>query len=170
MNYLIVVDMQNDFIDGVLGTSEAQKIVANAVQKVKNFDGRVLFTQDTHKEDYLKSQEGRNLPLEHCLKDTHGWEIRPEIAKAAGDVESFEKPTFGSIELADYLANEPQVDSIELIGICTDICVISNALLLKAFFPEVPISVDATCCAGVTPESHNNALAAMKMCQINVKE
>jgi nicotinamidase/pyrazinamidase len=169
MKYLIVVDMQNDFIDGALGTPEAKKIVEKAVDKIKNFDGKVLFTQDTHDDNYLKTQEGKNLPVVHCIKGTPGWEIRKEIAEAAEGVDSFEKVTFGSIELAEYLANK-QIDSIELIGICTDICVISNALLLKAYFPEVPIVVDASCCAGVTPESHQNALAAMKVCQIEVRE
>ena len=168
MKYLIVVDMQNDFIDGALGTEEAVKIVGNSVKKVKNFDGHVIFTQDTHSTDYLNTLEGKNLPVEHCIKSTPGWEIRKEILDAAKDPMIFEKGTFGSPELAEYLKKQ-NVDSIELIGICTDICVISNALLLKAHMPEVPISVDARCCAGVTPESHRKALDIMKMCHIEVK-
>jgi nicotinamidase-related amidase len=170
MDYLIVVDMQNDFINGVLGTPEAQAIVPRVVEKVKNFDGRVLFTQDTHDERYLNTQEGKKLPVAHCIKGAHGWQIQKDVAKAVDIVYSFEKPIFASHYMVEYLLNEPNVESIELVGVCTDICVISNALMLKANFPEIPITVDANCCAGVTPESHKNALAVMKMCQIEVKE
>lgn len=163
---LIVVDMQNDFVNGALGTKEAEKIVPGVINKVKsavnNNDG-VIFTKDTHYSDYLSTAEGKNLPVEHCIKGSKGWEIIPGLSGYAGKV--IEKNTFGSINLPKEVEN---YDEIELIGLCTDICVISNALLLKAYFPEKNISVDASCCAGVTPESHNNALEAMKMCQINI--
>ena len=168
---LIVIDMQNDFIDGALGTAEAVEIVPRVVEKVKHFPGKVLFTRDTHPADYLDTQEGRRLPVPHCIRGTPGWEIRPELmALCTG--EPVDKPGFGSVRLGELLrrmhALEP-IGSITLVGLCTDICVISNALLIKAFLPEVPITVDAACCAGVTPESHRNALAAMKVCQITVE-
>lgn len=169
---LIVVDMQNDFVDGALGTPEAQSIVANVIEKMANFDGRVLFTKDTHEANYLETQEGRKLPIEHCIRDTAGWEIVPDIAVLRqGQV--VEKDTFGSRDLVavlDEMNVEDPIRSITLVGLCTDICVISNALLIKAFLPEVEINVDALCCAGVTPESHQIALSAMKACQINVEE
>ena len=170
MNVLIVVDMQNDFIDGTLGTKEAVSIVSNVVERIKTFKGLILATRDTHNKDYLSTQEGRKLPVEHCIKGSKGWEIREEIAKLIKE-EPIDKPAFGSWELADRLFlidQEEKIESITLIGLCTDICVISNALLLKAFLPEVPISVDASCCAGVTKESHEQALEAMKMCQIQI--
>ena len=170
MKYLIVVDMQTDFVSGALGTNEAQEIVGRVEAKIRAFDGRVIFTRDTHEEDYLATQEGKNLPVPHCIRDTDGWQIIPELQPYAREV--IDKPTFGSVALSARLteenAKEP-IESIELIGLCTDICVISNALLAKAALPEVPVIVDAACCAGVTPESHKNALAAMKMCQIAVK-
>ena len=174
MKALIVVDMQNDFIDGALGTTEACAIVPAVEQKVREFDGPVLFTRDTHPENYLDTQEGRNLPVVHCIKGSFGWEICPtlDILCKEGNCPVFDKPTFGSTELAAYLAKlagEQPLEEIELCGVCTDICVISNALLIKASLPEVSICVDASCCAGVTPSSHANALAAMKMCQILVK-
>ncbi len=168
--FLVVVDMQNDFIDGSLGTREAQAIVDRTAEKIRSFDGEVIFTRDTHEASYLDSQEGKKLPVLHCVRDSEGWQIRrglQELRKAA----IIDKPTFGSTELGAYLAGEDLregIESITLVGLCTDICVISNALLLKAFLPEVPILVDAACCAGVTPESHRNALAAMKMCQIEI--
>lgn len=168
---LVVVDMQNDFIDGALGTKEAVAIVPAVVEKLKSFDGEVVFTRDTHCGNYLEMQEGKNLPVEHCLRGTMGWLIREELEPYVQRM-VFDKPTFGSKELAEYLAKkneEEKIDSITFVGLCTDICVISNVLLVKAFLPEVPLFVDAACCAGVTPESHNNALAAMKMCQINVE-
>lgn len=170
MKVLIVVDMQNDFIDGSLGTPEAVGIVPRVVEKIRAWEGPVYATQDTHLENYLQTQEGRALPVEHCIQNTSGWQIAPAVSEALGpDAVRLTKPTFGSRELAGALAElEGPIDEIELIGLCTDICVISNALLLKAFFPEVPISVDAACCAGVTPESHRNALEAMKMCQITI--
>jgi len=167
---LIVVDMQNDFIDGSLGTAEAVAIVPQVAEKIKSFPGKVLFTRDTHPENYLETQEGRNLPVVHCVKGTPGWEIREELM-ALCETEPIDKPSFGSTRLGEVLLGlntlEP-ISSVTLIGLCTDICVISNALLVKAFLPEVPITVDAACCAGVTPESHQNALAAMKMCQIQI--
>jgi len=166
---LIVVDMQNDFIDGSLGTKEAVAIVPNVEAKLRAFEGEVIFTRDTHTSDYLQTQEGKNLPVVHCVKDTEGWEIRKELQFREGTI--LDKPTFGSKELGTLLReiNEKEtIESIEVIGLCTDICVISNALLAKAFLPETPILVDASCCAGVTPATHENALNAMKMCQIQV--
>ena len=168
---LIVVDMQNDFIDGALGTPEAVAIVPAAAEKIRSFPGPVLFTRDTHGPDYLNTQEGRNLPVVHCVKGTPGWELRPEL-QAMCRTAPIDKPTFGSAKLGELLLSmdrEDPIASVTLIGLCTDICVISNALLVKAFLPEVPVTVDAACCAGVTPESHRNALAAMKMCQIAVE-
>lgn len=166
MNILIVVDMQNDFISGALGTKEAQAIVEKAAEKIKNFKGRVIFTRDTHENNYMDTQEGKKLPVSHCIIGTEGWQIHPLLAPYADTV--IDKPTFGSVTLATCMSAMDNVESITLIGICTDICVISNAMLLKAFMPEVPITVDASCCAGVTPESHKNALEAMKCCQINI--
>lgn len=170
MKALIVVDMQNDFIDGALGTKEAMAIISCVKEKIaeyrKNGD-TVIFTRDTHGEDYMNTQEGKNLPVPHCIKGTKGWEISPELDAEASLI--IDKPTFGSKELAGYLADIDGLGEVELIGLCTDICVISNAMLIKAFMPELKVSVDGSCCAGVTPESHSNALAAMKMCQIEVK-
>ena len=171
MKYLIVVDMQNDFITGSLGTKEAEAILPAVIEKVKNFEGTVIYTKDTHTTEYLSTQEGKNLPVEHCIKDTEGWMLAEELEKLSVNHKVFNKPTFGSVELASYLveqAKEKTIEEIEFCGLCTDICVISNALLIKANLPEILISVDASCCAGVTPESHNNALAAMKMCQVTV--
>ena len=167
---LIVVDMQNDFIDGALGTKEAVEIVPNVKKKIAEFNGKVFFTRDTHFENYLQTQEGKNLPVPHCIKGTPGWEIRPEL-DALRRTEPIDKLTFGSSELGSILVKENRdnpINSITLIGLCTDICVISNAMIAKAFLPEVPIVVDAKCCAGVTPESHQNTLSAMKMCQIRI--
>ena len=166
MNILIVVDMQNDFITGSLGTKEAEAIVENVAEKIKHFDGKVIFTRDTHEENYMDTQEGKNLPVTHCITGTDGWQIHPTLAPFANEV--IDKPTFGSVTLAQLISAMDNVEGITLVGICTDICVISNAMILKAFLPEVPITVDASCCAGVTPESHKNALAAMKCCQINI--
>ena len=174
MDYLIVVDMQNDFIDGALGTREAVGIVPAVAEKIRSFPGRVIFTRDTHPEDYLETQEGHNLPVTHCVAGTPGWALSPqmEAVRDEASMPVFDKPTFGSVALAEHLraAHEKEpIDSIELCGLCTDICVISNALMIKAFLPEVPVCVDAGLCAGVTPESHKNALEAMKMCQITIK-
>lgn len=168
-NILIVVDMQNDFIDGALGTPEAQSIVPAVKELIKSHTGRVIFTKDTHSPDYLSTSEGKNLPVEHCIKGTYGWEIADSLKEYANEV--IEKPTFGSMDLAEQLKKENEKDpigKITLVGLCTDICVISNALLLKATFPEVQISIIEGACAGVTPESHKNAISAMKMCQITI--
>lgn len=166
MDILIVVDMQNDFIDGSLGTAEAQQIVDNVCDKVKNFKGKIIFTRDTHEDNYMDTQEGKKLPVSHCIIGSDGWQIHEKLRPYAKEV--IDKPTFGSVALAHLLPAIDNIDSIILVGICTDICVISNAMLLKAFLPEVPITVDASCCAGVTPLSHKNALEAMKACQINI--
>ena len=169
-DYLVVVDMQNDFIDGSLGTKEAAAIVDRVAEKIRGFDGEVIFTRDTHLPDYLDTQEGKKLPVMHCVLGSEGWQIRKEL-QSIRSARIIDKPTFGSAELGAILAEEnlrEGIGSITLIGLCTDICVISNALLLKAFLPEVEIRVDAACCAGVTPESHDNALRAMRSCQIEV--
>ena len=166
---LVVVDMQNDFIDGALGTAEAVAIVPKVAEKIKNFDGTVLYTRDTHEENYMETQEGKNLPVPHCIRGTEGWQIRTELQQAGAEV--VDKPTFGSRALAEKLVEmnrEEAIESITLIGLCTDICVISNAFVIKAFLPETPIIVDAACCAGVTPKSHERALEVMKVCQIAV--
>ncbi len=169
MKVLIVVDMQNDFIDGSLGTKEAEAIVGNVEKKIREWDGLVVATRDTHSPKYLETQEGRNLPVEHCIEGTVGWEINPTIQAALDEkhAQVVNKPTFGSVALAMMLM-QCGVTEIQLVGLCTDICVVSNALLLKANMPEVPISVDASCCAGVTPEKHAAALETMKSCQINI--
>ena len=173
-NLLIVVDMQNDFVTGSLGSKEAVAIVDAVVQKVQAFDGEVIFTRDTHFENYMDTQEGKYLPVIHCVKDTDGWALIPELEKirVEKNCKCYDKPTFGSTALAidiksAYEAGE--IGSVELIGICTDICVVSNALLIKAFCPELPISLDPACCAGVTPEKHEAALETMRSCQIQVK-
>ena len=167
MKILVVVDMQNDFIDGALGTPEAVSIVPYVKQVIEFFDGKVLFTRDTHFSDYMDTQEGKNLPVPHCIKDTDGWRIRREL-DALRKTPAIDKITFGSKDLVDILKGEPSIESITFVGLCTDICVISNVMLTKAFFPEIPLIVDAKACAGVTPESHKNALAAMKMCQVRI--
>ena len=170
---LLVIDMQNDFINGALGTKEAEAIVPNVVKRIQEFEGDVLYTRDTHSEDYMETQEGKNLPVPHCIKGTPGWELCPELKalRDAGHSPVLDKLTFGAKDLPAYLDTRyPRgLESVELIGLCTDICVISNAMVLKAFFPELPVSVTASCCAGVTPESHENALNAMKMCQIAIR-
>lgn len=168
---LLVIDMQNDFIDGALGTKEAVAIVPAVKKKIESFDGTILFTRDTHFENYMETQEGSNLPVPHCIKGTDGWKIRPEL-DALRTNEAIDKVSFGSSELGLMLAQMNAADpleSITIIGLCTDICVISNAMIAKAFCPEVPIIVDAKCCAGVTPQSHENALQAMEVCQIKVE-
>ena len=170
MRILLVIDMQNDFIDGALGTKEAQAIVGNVKAKIEEYRKKgdtVIFTRDTHGEDYMTTQEGKNLPVPHCIKGTEGWEISAELD--VGDSLIIDKPTFGSKELSEYLSGVEGLSEVELIGLCTDICVISNAMLIKAFMPEVKVSVDGSCCAGVTPESHSNALGSMKMCQIEIR-
>ena len=166
---LIVIDMQNDFIDGSLGTAEALSIVENVKDKIRSYPPECVFaTMDTHGPDYLSTQEGRNLPVEHCIRGTEGWKIRPDIEELLKGARIFEKPTFGSERLAEELKKEEDLEEIELIGLCTDICVVSNALLIKAALPELKISVDASCCAGVTPRKHLAALETMRSCQINV--
>ena len=171
MKFLIVVDMQNDFIDGALGTKEAVAILPAVKAKIENFDGTVLFTRDTHEADYLSTQEGKNLPVEHCIRDTDGWQIHPGL-DALRKEEAIDKPSFGSVALAQLLKTydtyEEKIEEITLIGLCTDICVISNAMIIKAYLPETPITVDSACCAGVTPESHRRALDAMAVCQIKI--
>lgn len=172
MKLLVVVDMQNDFVDGALGTAEAVAIVPNVVEKVKaakEAGDQIIFTMDTHEANYPETAEGKNLPIEHCIRETPGWKLIPPLRPLTAGTKIVQKSTFGSTQLS-YLVAIEKYDEIELIGLCTDICVISNALLLKATVPETPIIVDASCCAGVTPESHKNALEAMKMCQIIIKE
>lgn len=169
---LIVVDMQNDFITQALGTAEAQAIVPAAVDKIQNWDGPVFYTRDTHHSDYMNTAEGKKLPVPHCIENSEGWELAPEIAACVRPEDLiFDKPTFGSTALAHEVAKrgmQNEISSITLIGLCTDICVISNAMLLKACLPEIPVCVDASCCAGVTPQSHENALQAMSVCQIDI--
>lgn len=166
---LVVIDMQNDFIDGSLGTREAEAIVENVKAKISAYPPKAVYaTMDTHGKDYLNTQEGQNLPVAHCIKGTEGWKIRPDIAALLKDAKIYEKPTFGSTALAKDLKAAGDIEEIELVGLCTDICVASNALLLKAAMPEVKISVDASCCAGVTPEKHAAALETLRSCQINV--
>lgn len=168
MKYLIVVDMQNDFISGSLGSKEAEAIVPKLKKKIEDFDGAVIFTRDTHGEDYLNTQEGKKLPVKHCIEGTYGWEICKEL-KELVKTTPFDKPGFGSMELADYFRNiRSPIDELCLAGLCTDICVISNAMILKACLPETRITVDSSCSAGVTPESHENALKAMSACQIEI--
>lgn len=167
MKILVVVDMQNDFIDGALGTPEAVAIVPYVKALIESFDGKVIFTRDTHTKNYMNTQEGKNLPVPHCIKGTHGWEIRAEL-DALRKTDAIDKITFGSSQLPDVLAKEADIESITFAGLCTDICVISNAMIVKAYFPEIPVIVDAKACAGVTPESHKTALDAMKMCQIKI--
>lgn len=175
MKILIVVDMQNDFVGGSLGSEQARAILPYVCCKIITWDGAIFATQDTHGEDYLTTQEGRNLPVEHCIRGTEGWEIEASVQAAlAGRGEGVicvSKPVFGSRSMAEYLvgvSEETPIDEIQLVGLCTDICVISNAMILRSFLPEVPIVVDAKCCAGVTPESHALALQAMKACQIRI--
>ena len=169
MDYLIVVDMQKDFVNGSLGTPEAEAIVASVRQKILSHRGPLIFTRDTHPESYLNTQEGRHLPVPHCIRGSEGWEIIPELKDLTEGALILDKPSFGSTVLAALLAEKRQeISRVELIGLCTDICVISNALLIKAALPEVPLKVDSACCAGVTPEKHEAALAVMRSCQIEV--
>ncbi len=195
-DYLIVIDMQKDFIDGSLGTLEARAIVDNVVRAIDAFDGTVLYTLDTHSADYMDTLEGKKLPVMHCVKGTEGWELEPRVAAALRrkEAKGFEKPTFGSYELAEFVCaavqgpmedgagsgsgasaplhgtgiSEPSSAQITLIGLCTDICVASNAILLRAKLPDTVIRVKADCCAGVTPASHEAALTTLSMCQIDI--
>ena len=182
MKILVVIDMQKDFVDGALGTPEAVAIVDNVVAEIRNWDGPIICTRDTHGPNYLNTQEGRKLPVVHCVKGSDGWQLdaKGQAAADAADATILDKPSFGSTELPQVIrqivaANarddrtlDSMIECIELIGLCTDICVISNALILKAAFPEVPVAVKASCCAGVTPAQHDNALAAMLPCQVDV--
>ena len=168
---LIVIDMQNDFIDAALGTKEAIAIVDAVKEKIAAYPtDNIYATMDTHSDNYLDTQEGANLPVKHCIKGSEGWQIRPDIAELLDGAHIYQKPTFGSTALAADLKalSEKEEIEIELVGLCTDICVVSNALLLKAFMPEVRISADASCCAGVTPEKHLAALETMRSCQIHI--
>ena len=177
MNVLLVIDMQKDFIDGALGTAEAAAIVPAVVDRIMEYraaGGHVIATRDTHGEDYLSTQEGRYLPVTHCVKGTEGWQLDPAVAGALGpDAEIVDKPTFGSTELVRILGEvaaefgEENVH-VELAGLCTDICVVSNALLIKAHFHEMPLTLDPKCCAGVTPEKHAAAVETMRSCQIGI--
>ena len=173
-NYLIVVDMQRDFVTGVLGSQEAVSIlpaVKERIEKAKREGEAVIFTRDTHEENYLETQEGKKLPVKHCVKNTAGWQIEDELLPLSEKCLIIDKPTFGSTALGEYLKAENEKDKIgkiTLTGVCTDICVISNALLIKAYLPEVEIYIEENCCAGVTKESHETALSAMKSCQITV--
>jgi nicotinamidase-related amidase len=178
MKVLVVIDMQKDFVDGALGSPEAQAIVPNVVAKVKEYaemeDGLVVYTRDTHFADYVDTREGRYLPVPHCIFETEGWEIVPEVLNDQAAVVIFNKETFGYSAIAEeigYIINGElgqEIDSIEVCGLCTDICVVSNALILKANFPDIPFVVDSSCCAGVTPEKHEAALEVMRSCQIDV--
>ncbi len=169
---LVVVDMQKDFVDGALGTAEAVAIVPNVVKKINEFDGDIFVTYDTHFENYMDTSEGKNLPVPHCIKGTDGWKLDSNVYEALSkkDYTEVEKLTFGSTALPELIKNQAGEEefTIELIGLCTDICVVSNALILKANFPEIDIMVDKTCCAGVTPASHDAALTTMQMCQIKI--
>ena len=168
---LIVIDMQNDFIDAALGSEEAAAIVEAVKDKIRSYPAEdVIATMDTHDENYLQTQEGKYLPVPHCIRGTEGWQIRPDIKELLTGAEIIEKPVFGSMALAAGLKDLSKKEEIELelIGLCTDICVVSNALLLKSAIPEVKITVDAACCAGVTPEKHAAALETMRSCQIQI--
>lgn len=169
---LLVIDMQNDFIDGALGTPEAMAVVDHVVEEIRKYPSRdIIATRDTHGENYLNTQEGKNLPVPHCIKGTQGWELHPRIAEALEGAVMIDKPTFGSMELAHRLARMAQGDELDitLVGLCTDICVVSNALLIKAALPETPVRIIKSCCAGVTQESHQAALETMKMCQVKIE-
>ncbi len=168
---LIMIDIQNDFVTGVLGTKEAQQMLPRLMEKAGSFQGEILMTQDTHFENYLETQEGKLLPVSHCIKGTRGWELVPELEELRQQRKAkvYQKSCFGSIRLAEDLKaayEEGQLDGVELAGLCTDICVVSNALLIKAFLPEIPVIVDAGCCAGVTVEKHKAALEVMRSCQV----
>ena len=161
---LIVIDMQNDFIDGSLGTKEAVAIVENVKRKIAKYQAsgdEIIFTRDTHQADYLSTNEGRHLPVEHCIEGSTGWMIADGL-EVSGAI-YINKPTFGYLNWQQY-----HLEEVELVGLCTDICVVSNALIIKAAYPDIKVSVDSSCCAGVTPESHEAALTTMKMCQIEV--
>ena len=171
--FLVVVDMQKDFVDGALGSREAVAIVPAVVKKIESFDGEIFVTYDTHFENYMQTSEGKHLPVPHCIKDTDGWQLNNDVENALSGKKftKVEKNTFGSVDLPKLIeqAADGEDFAVELIGLCTDICVVSNALLIKATFPEAPIAVDAGCCAGVTPQAHEAALATMASCQITIE-
>lgn len=174
MRYLIVVDMQKDFVTGVLGTKEAQQILPAVADRVRSFEGQVIFTRDTHQSDYMETQEGKYLPVPHCIQGSEGWQLADELEeiRAERNLPVYDKVTFGCPELARDLVKadrQEPIEFIELIGVCTDICVVSNALTIKAHLPEVPMYVDPACCAGVTPQAHEAALTTMKSCQIQMR-
>lgn len=173
MKVLVVIDMQNDFVNGSLGSSRAEEIVDAVVQKINEYDGEVVFTLDTHDELYLSTQEGKYLPVPHCVRDTDGWKLNSEVEKAIYNknpyAKSFMKNVFASHELVEYLGEFVGLDEVELIGLCTDICVVSNAILIKSLLPEVTVRVDSNCCAGTTEENHNGAILTMRSCQMEVE-
>ncbi len=168
MKYLIVVDMQNDFISGSLGSLDAKSIVPYVKRVIEEFDGEIIFTKDTHTDDYLNTREGKRLPVPHCIKGTYGWEICDELKEYSVGKKIIDKPTFGSLELIEYLKEKGDIESVTLLGLCTDICVISNAMLVKAAFPEIDVAVVKDASAGVSKESHNTAIDSMKACQIDI--
>ena len=173
--YPVVVDMQNDFIDGSLGTPEAQAILPKVIEKIKNFKGAVVYTRDTHDEDYLETLEGKNLPVEHCIMGTEGWQLQKDIQELqiCGHGLVFNKETFGSTQMAGCLQGIDRmasIDEVEIVGLCTDICVLANAVIIRTAMPNCVVRVDASCCAGSTPEAHACALQAMKSLQIEVVE
>lgn len=174
---LVVIDMQNDFIDGALGTPQAQAIVDPAVAVISSYDPRDIFaTRDTHPDNYMETQEGRHLPVKHCIRGSEGWQINERVARALRGAQIIDKPSFGSTVLAEKIAEIEKEErrtrdegiQVTLLGLCTDICVVSNALLIKAFLPETPVRVIPSCCAGVTPQSHQAALETMRMCQVEM--
>ena len=171
--FLVVVDMQKDFVDGALGSREAVAIVPAVVKKIADFNGEIFVTYDTHFENYMQTNEGKHLPVPHCIKGTDGWQLNNDVENALSGKKftKVEKNTFGSVDLPKLIeqAADGENFAVELIGLCTDICVVSNALLIKATFPEAPIAVDAGCCAGVTPQAHEAALATMASCQITIE-
>jgi nicotinamidase-related amidase len=165
---LVVIDMQKDFVSGSLGTAEAQAIVEKVAAKVAKHDGKLAYTLDTHGPEYLETSEGKHLPVLHCIKGEEGHELVDSLKEPLRDALVFEKPTFGSVKLATYIAQDESISSVELVGVCTDICVVSNALLIKAMRPELSVLVDASCCAGTTTLNHEAALQTMRSCQIEV--
>jgi len=172
MKVLVVIDMQNDFTTGVLGNPQTAGVIDNVVKKISDFkksepDGKIIATLDTHSENYMETQEGKNLPIPHCIRGTDGWKLVPQVESALGeDCIRLEKVTFGASDLPLAVGRDENIEEFQVIGVCTDICVISNAMILKASFPEVPIKIISDCCAGVSPETHRNALNAMKVCQM----
>ena len=176
-NILIVVDMQKDFVTGALASAEAQAILPKVKEKIEVYDRagkEIIFTRDTHGEDYMQTNEGKHLPVPHCIKGTDGWQICAELTDGiTSEYKTVDKPTFGFLGWKEVLASETTDGSdldIEMIGVCTDICVVSNALILKALYPEATVCVDAGCCAGVTPEAHAAALVTMRACQVDVTD